>query len=497
MDRSTPVVNTALATPGPQGSPSRRNSDAHANYTDDVNDDAIAAAEEHPDDNSPEQLLQDHTTTNYDDALAGAGPAPINSDASRAIAAGHRHSESSDDMPRSLVDLPNWPFFTTNFDNSIAAQVPLPASTKSSLITANSVSKASSLAENRPEEPKPALKHDRVHEKKKSRWGTIRNMLEAKARLKSINKEKQEREDLFSRHKSEPQIYHENVALLAEAHPNLKVVATTMVRHQWHSRILYYDYMDKAEDVTTHEPWSGYTDAPDFLDFYGTLRDVPDNCSQRVILVEDLNPSLIDFLGVTFEIPPQVFEEHLKQSGYSASLESDNDESWHMASSDQGYMSISWYRPVLPTIPVTPLLRKKLTSGDQPQIRRNRRTVHLNTTTNIWRSTLGLCPAPGVYHKGSKPEYPVGWEEKVTIWAREIKTCKVGTCFRKHNLTPSNTTDEASGGTHGSPTCPDRGATYQHCCDHERSAEGTFATRSSPYSQIEAADFRKEHSGHI
>ncbi|KAH7381340.1 hypothetical protein DE146DRAFT_670279 [Phaeosphaeria sp. MPI-PUGE-AT-0046c] len=408
MERSVPAVNTGLAAQDTPGSSSHRDRAAQANDTDGVHNDAI---------------LHHHTTTKSKQTLTEADSVPTTSDAIMPVATKPRYSASSN-IPRSLLDLQRWPIVTAGFEDLKAAQMSLPASTTSSLVTAESDSKVSSPVETHPEESKAGPQYGRVHEEQKSRWGAIRSLMEAKARLKKINQQKKERGIPVPRHISEPQIYHENVSRLAEAHPNLKVVATAAVRHQWNSRILYYDYTNQAEHVTKHEPWSEFTDAPDFSDFHKTLRTIPENCLQRVILVEDLNPALINLLGVTFDIPPQVFEEHLKQSGYT-SLESDKDVGWHMASSDQGYMSISWYRPVLPIIPVTPLLRKKLTSGDQPQIRRNRRNVHLHTTTNIWRPTLGLCPAPGVYHKGSKPEYPVGWEEKVTIWVREIEACRV------------------------------------------------------------------------
>lgn len=159
---------------------------------------------------------------------------------------------------------------------------------------------------------------------------------------------------------------------------------------------------------------------------------VSDDCLQRLILVEDLTPSLIDLLGATFQIPPHVFEQHLDRSGYSKeSKESNSTVAWHTRSTAQGYSSVTWYRPVLPLMPITSKMREKLLSGRRVRVRCpiehcREHDVWLGTAANIWRHQLDLSPDPGVYHKASQTDYPVGWEERATTWTRDIEGCRFG-----------------------------------------------------------------------
>ncbi|KAF2714789.1 hypothetical protein K504DRAFT_10796 [Pleomassaria siparia CBS 279.74] len=156
----------------------------------------------------------------------------------------------------------------------------------------------------------------------------------------------------------------------------------------------------------------------------------PKDCVQRTILIEDLTPSLIDLLGATFMIPPHVFEEHLDRSGYRMVPEDrDIPVTWHARSSTQGYSSITWYRPVLPLIPINPRFRNRLISNRIPTVRCffrdcGRHDLRLRTLGNIWRRPLDICPEPGIHYKNSSTEYPVAWEERVTMWTQDFDGCK-------------------------------------------------------------------------
>ncbi|KAF2249444.1 hypothetical protein BU26DRAFT_595358 [Trematosphaeria pertusa] len=130
--------------------------------------------------------------------------------------------------------------------------------------------------------------------------------------------------------------YRMNINLLASYFSNLKNIAAEKSRQDWSSRIVLYDYVGSAQPhgLRRQEPWKSHASAPLYQEFYSTLTNIPENCVQRIVLVEDLTPMLIDLLGATFQIPPHVFEEHLDRSGYGNALESrGNNATWHTRSS--------------------------------------------------------------------------------------------------------------------------------------------------------------------
>lgn len=167
-----------------------------------------------------------------------------------------------------------------------------------------------------------------------------------------------------------------------------------------------------------------------------------------------MSPYLIELLGTIFHVPPNVFEAHLKQSGY---VPEDKPTSkvrptWQSRPTQKGYSSMTWYRPAIPVVPLTTRLRTDLLSvdtgyGNNAKLSLERRVsaggpvimcpfgpignqkqghkVRLATCTNIWRSWLELCPSPGVSYRGSKLEYPVGWEERATTWIHRFHDCKI------------------------------------------------------------------------
>ncbi|RAR04102.1 mg2+ transporter -like zinc transport protein [Stemphylium lycopersici] len=230
---------------------------------------------------------------------------------------------------------------------------------------------------------------------------------------------------------SEAEVYRSNVTKLAAQFSHLHNVNTdqTKTRHGWSSRIMFYDVLDslQREAIRLQEPWSGAKVQPDYHEFRDVLKEVSSDCIQRVILVEDISPSLIDYLGAVFDIPPHVFEEHLDGSGYAGDLSQRSGAArWQNHFPDQGSSSVTWFRPVIPLLPITPELRDDLLQNKRPPIRcvaancKEKHHICVQTTTNIWRRNMALCPYPGVYHKHSETDYPVGWEERMTICVREF-----------------------------------------------------------------------------
>jgi len=231
--------------------------------------------------------------------------------------------------------------------------------------------------------------------------------------------------------------YRFNINQLNSHFPNFRNIATTGTRHNWtrtserSPRIVFFDRFEPPSDQAPvrHEPWKDRTSAPVYRNFAKILKTVPRDCDQRIVLVEDLTPALIDLLGATFQIPPHVFEEHLDRSGFRKTEDTgDNLATWYTRSSAQGYASVMWYRPVRPIIPVSKL-RKKLISDSVPIVRCpfegcRPHSLELSTLTNIWRRNLKLSPDQEMRQKEGYD--PVGWEEKATIWTREFDGCKFG-----------------------------------------------------------------------
>ncbi|KAF2852096.1 hypothetical protein T440DRAFT_517046 [Plenodomus tracheiphilus IPT5] len=234
------------------------------------------------------------------------------------------------------------------------------------------------------------------------------------------------------REASEVDDYREYVDQLATSLPNFSNVATTTVRHPWSSRIVLHDRIRSSSlEVTKRlEPWAGPDAMPSYEEIKQTLKDVPNECVQRVIIVEDLAPMLIQSLGAIFQIPAHVFEEHLKDSGYQPVRDSwSTTATWDAQSSAQGFFSMTWYRAVMPIVPITSRNRTKLITNQVVSMScvdddcGKQHNISVKTAKNVWRHSLDLCPEPGVYHKGSRTEYPVGWEERATIWSRKIGNC--------------------------------------------------------------------------
>ena len=210
-------------------------------------------------------------------------------------------------------------------------------------------------------------------------------------------------------------------------------VAAEGTRHKWSSRIVLYDWLGSIPSDTPKrtEPWKNEIGGPTSRDFQNVMMNISSPKTQRIVLVEDLNPRLIDLLGATLGIPPQVFEDHLDRSGYNPIIgKAVKPSAWRSRYSVQGYSSITWYRPVISVVPVHTDFRDRLVQGYSPSLSTTSNDggdVRVVTTSNIWRSNLKLSPEPGACHKGCGTEYPVGWEEKATIWTNFINGHQFGT----------------------------------------------------------------------
>ncbi|KAF2684034.1 hypothetical protein K458DRAFT_431647 [Lentithecium fluviatile CBS 122367] len=220
--------------------------------------------------------------------------------------------------------------------------------------------------------------------------------------------------------------YRDQIVRLAARLPNLRNVATTRVRHHEIPRIIFYDRIGSVLSTVSrpYEPWKTHKIPPSYQRFWTELRKTPTDCVQRIVLVEDLTPAFIDLLGATFKIPPQFFEDHLDRSGYDM-MEGriQKATAWQTRFTAKGHASLTWFRPVLPLLDMTGQFRTNLIEN-LPHVTRCifdgcDRDILLNTRTNIWRHNLELSPEPG-----AQLDFPMGWEERATIWTRKYDDCQ-------------------------------------------------------------------------
>jgi hypothetical protein len=338
------------------------------------------------------------------------------------------------DPNSSLDDLQRASETWRNVNTAEAAQVPLPFSEASSVLSADGTVEAP-LASG-PSLEDLELRPENIALPSRNKANAFVSWLggSAATRPKKKSKKKPAVTPALPTVFEEVENYRNNVRRLADHFSYFNNVASSDTRHQWCSRIVFYDRLESEHHQTPRrsEPWPDQAYAPSYLEFYNTLRSVADTCEQRVVLVEDLSPALVDLLGATFDIPPHVFEEHLDRSGYKTMVESRKSASaWNLRSSAQGYSSVTWYRPVLPLFPLNSRVRTGLIKNRNllipcPLEECSQHNVPLGTSGNIWRHFTELCSEPGDYYKGSETEYPVGWEERATVWTHDFNGCKFG-----------------------------------------------------------------------
>ena len=148
----------------------------------------------------------------------------------------------------------------------------------------------------------------------------------------------------------------------------------------------------------------------------------------RLILLEDIGPTMINLLGATFGLSPEFFEEHLHRSGYRGNELNDVPPSaWTTCNLQKDYVSVEWRRPVerWRQEPITPSQWDELLSFKSSRLLGNLEDAkyRLNTTTNIFRPEFPMYTDPD----GELPEMTAsGWEERATACAVELDHLKYG-----------------------------------------------------------------------
>lgn len=150
---------------------------------------------------------------------------------------------------------------------------------------------------------------------------------------------------------------------------------------------------------------------------------------KRFIVLEDLDIRTIGLVGTTFTIPPTVFEKHVYGSGYSDMSLGDSQSRLHLWNEWSVWdpaecVSMTWLRPVLLSLSMNEQVRNDLLHGREPRLEciypscaKARATHRLAAKVNILRSAIGLSTAHG---DGLTDSFPVGWEERVTVYKTRL-----------------------------------------------------------------------------
>ncbi|OBT55571.1 hypothetical protein VE04_05232 [Pseudogymnoascus sp. 24MN13] len=156
----------------------------------------------------------------------------------------------------------------------------------------------------------------------------------------------------------------------------------------------------------------------------GAMGQIPENIKQRLLIVPDLAPQIINLLGNLFGLSPEVFEEHLINSGYEGANYDDKPaHTWSTAKMKKSHASIKWFRPVQrrPVAPYSTRDREILLDPTQGRLKRSgdydRDPLVYQIQSNIFRSEWEMWTDPKIT---TEDERISGWEERATVWSQKL-----------------------------------------------------------------------------
>ena len=165
----------------------------------------------------------------------------------------------------------------------------------------------------------------------------------------------------------------------------------------------------------------------------------------RLIVANDLSTDLIECLGDSFSISPEMFEEHLVNAGWQNGIYNDQQpETWITRDMKKSHMSIKWYRPVKRVLqrPYSANDRQRFLDPRAQPFRwiekvpdaygKSHNVRHeMRPTTNIFRQDWDMkTDADATVSVGSV----AAWEERATVWAKQCDGYRVG---QTHPLKPA------------------------------------------------------------
>ena len=240
-------------------------------------------------------------------------------------------------------------------------------------------------------------------------------------------------------------LYGKNNFRLSNHFPHLKCVWSSS-RHN-KANITIFDYAGSALQEIKHLSTDFKSD--NSAESENIVGSKLDECRQlicsnnslsqvetRLVVVEDLGPSMINLLGATFDLSPEFFEEHLHQSRYGGFNAPDMPPSnWRTSNLLKNYVSFAWYRPGESwTLGMDQEEWKELLNLNRvlkmtqclDKSKQSKNVAHeFRTKTNIFRRSSEMSTDPA----GQLPDrVPCGWEERATLCNVEVKGIQYGTC---------------------------------------------------------------------
>ena len=236
-----------------------------------------------------------------------------------------------------------------------------------------------------------------------------------------------------------PEIYASTIKNLSSHLPHLRNVQEQSLRKN--VNVTCYDYADDALGSVVAFSQSGRSfglQTTEGMSLHQYLRDTPpDKVQLRLIVASDLSTALIECLGTSLSMSPEVYEEHLVNSGWRNGTYNDEEpNTWVTRGMKKSHVSIRWYRPVKRILqqPCSTVERKELLSSE---------TLPFSWTETV----LDEHGKPhGVKHQ-SRPETNIlrrdwdistnaeaaisvgsfaAWEERATIWSKQKGKLRVG-----------------------------------------------------------------------
>ena len=206
------------------------------------------------------------------------------------------------------------------------------------------------------------------------------------------------------------------------------------------ARLDCYDYLDGA--LTSMRSFFGQKDSPSLttkqnesLDEVLRSQDFT-GFDSRLLVATDLSTALIGCLGANLGISPEMFEEHLLNSGWrNRQTEDKESNTWATHNIAKNYISVRWHRPVQLSLPrlnsdvdrASLLERRSWTSSpsvtwleDVPATSGKPHIVRHESTyaRNIYRRTWMFQSAG---KDETKKANMCAWEERATVWTEQIK----------------------------------------------------------------------------
>ena len=249
---------------------------------------------------------------------------------------------------------------------------------------------------------------------------------------------------------SGPGSYLKDVENLSHHLPHLAAghVLSPSCRHPESGTVTRYDiFRDKSLPVRKVEYYPKTWSGPDILHELSQV-GIGSGLERRIIIVEDLSPTLIDKLGSIFQITPEFFEEHLNRSGYSRDSYNDSDiRTWNSSLVKKNYFSLKWQRPVYREAcePTSSNRRERLLGSHEPRMPpvewlsevlipnppekesrlvTRRHNVFLNG--NIFRQEWVLSIDPDILVPPTGQNARGAWEERATLFRTNIDGCDLG-----------------------------------------------------------------------